>query len=296
MSIAGAALILLSISAFRNAYISERSIDDTLAVAFQNSADMISTILSLPKTLLVACKNAIVSVLLFPFRMVAAGLRRLGAAGNATLDTVNRLLEYMAALPLRFYQALAKTLQHGFQVVVEGTKNHSKQLSTTILASFLGASYRSLVEAWSETLTLLQQALINMKVVTIEASSTVDDALRGTIGSLQGSLSNIALTFGKTQQSLDQSILDVYDRSYSTTAHFLKLLSNKVASTTLFQKLEEKEQLVQLKEQAINSLSSSHKSLDRLAANVGYFVEKVLASVIGLIVQRDDQSPSTDII
>eukprot|EP00980_Cylindrotheca_fusiformis_P016836 scaffold5085_cov115-Cylindrotheca_fusiformis.AAC.1 len=296
LSIVGAALILLSASAFRNAYISDRSIDDTLATAFQYSAEVVSNIAALPRTLLVACKNAIVSVLLFPFRMVAAGLRRLGAAGNATVDAMNRMVEYMAALPMRLYVAFARTLQSGFELLMGGMKHRSQQLFTAISTSFLGAFYRSSVEIASKSMAILQEAFCSMKKASVEASSAVDDLLKGTLDSFQGAISNVLVTTGKTRRSWDQTILNGYDKLYKATARFVNRLSAKMPATAFFRRLEEDDKLAKLKGQTLHRVSKGHRSLNDRAAQLGFFIERVLASVTELVVRRDDQSSSPDAI
>jgi hypothetical protein len=281
LSIVGAGLIILSISAFRNAHSSERSIDDTLAMAFQNSAAMISRVVALPKSLLVACKNAIVSVLLFPFRLVAAALRQLGAAGNATVNSMNRFVDYMATLPFRFYQALTETLQNGFQVLVGGIQHQSRQFSAAISTSFLGVFYRNLVEMLSKTMALLQQKLTNMKTIQLGASSAVDDMVKGTIESFRQALSKTVATCGKAQQSLDQGIVNTYDQLYKITTLYLEQIVDKTTSTFLFQRFQEKEQIVKLKDQTIRGVSSGHKTLNHWVAEFGFLIEQILASVTG---------------
>eukprot|EP00526_Cylindrotheca_closterium_P007140 CAMPEP_0113603586 /NCGR_PEP_ID=MMETSP0017_2-20120614/1354_1 /TAXON_ID=2856 /ORGANISM="Cylindrotheca closterium" /LENGTH=708 /DNA_ID=CAMNT_0000511981 /DNA_START=119 /DNA_END=2245 /DNA_ORIENTATION=+ /assembly_acc=CAM_ASM_000147 len=280
LSIVGTGFIFLSISAFRAAYSSDQSMDATLAIAMENAVNTVTKIVTFPQTIALALKNAVVSVLLFPFRMMAAGLRQLGSAGNATVNAFNRALDYLVALPFRLFDALAKNLQMGFQALVSGVNHQSERLVEAISASFLGAFYRGLLEASSRGIVLTQDAIANLKTWQTGASSAVDELVRNAVVSLQDVLSKSVVSFTSTQRSLDQRIVTAYDQAYKITAIYLGQIWTKAVNSGLVERAMEIEQLKRISETSTASISAGYASANKALTAYSVWVEAMIADLL----------------
>jgi len=291
LSVVGTGFIFLSISAFRAAYSADQSMDATLAMAMENAVNTVTKIVTFPHTVAVVLKNAIVSILLFPFRMVAAGLRQLGSAGNATLNAFNKAIDFLTALPFRFYQALVQNLQIGFQALVAGVNHTSERLVEAVSASFVGAFYRSLLESWSNGFVLLQDTIINLKTWHSGASSAVDELVRTALASLQDALSNSVASITTAQRSLDHHIINAYDHAYKIAAISLGKIWTNAANSGLVDRIMELEQMKKVTDTMTRNIYSGYVSANQALTAYSLWVEAMLGNLLKAIQSKKNLPP-----
>lgn len=267
-------------------------------MAMDNAVNTVTRIVTFPQTIAFALKNAVVSILLFPFRMMAAGLRRLGSAGNATLNAVNRALDFLAVLPFRLFDALVQNLQLRYKALVSGVNNQSGRLVDAISASFLGAFGRSVLEAWSKGIVLTQDAIANLQTWQDGAFTAVDKLVRTFVMSLHDVLSKSAVSLTSTQRSLDRRIVTAYDQAYKTTAIYLALIWTKAASSGIVERAMAIEQLKTLSEQLTRvsetsamALSAGYASANNSLIAYSDWVEALIASLLKALQSQDSLPP-----
>lgn len=265
--------------------------DATLSIALENALHTVTQIVTFPQTIVLALKNALVSVLLFPFRMVAAGLRRLGLIGNATAKAFNQTLDYLAALPFRLLDALAKNLQIGFRALGNGVNHQTKRLLKAVSESFLGTCYVSMLEAWSTGIVLTQEALTNLQTWHSGASSAVDELVRTAVVSLQDVLSKTVASLTSTRRSLDQRIVTAYDQAYRITATYLEKVWTKAVNSGFVGRVMEIEQLKRIFEMSARRISGGYSSANKALLIYCLWVENVTANLLKAFQSKNNLPP-----
>ena len=103
----GLGLIFVSVTAFRNV---NQTPGEAVDRAFFNVVEKITErlvkIFLLPLDFLVACKDALVSILLFPFRMISSGASRAGKLGQTLLESARDWFLWLLYLPAQFLSSL----------------------------------------------------------------------------------------------------------------------------------------------------------------------------------------------
>ncbi|CAJ1945253.1 unnamed protein product [Cylindrotheca closterium] len=294
LSIVGAGFIFLSISAFRAAHSSDQSMDATLAIAMENAVHTVTKIVTFPQTIALAFKNAFVSVLLFPFRMMAAGLRRLGLVGNATLNAFNQTLDFLAALPFRLFGALAKNLQIGFQALVGRVNHQSERLMEAISASFLMDVYLGILEACSKSMVMTQDALTNLQIWHSGASAAVDELVRTAVLSLQDVFSKTITSFTSIQRSMDQRIVSAYDQAYKITSAYLGQIWTKAVNSSVVERAMDIKQLKRISEISARNISRGYASANKALIAYSLWVEELIANLLKALQSKNNLPPPGD--
>jgi hypothetical protein len=242
----GAGLIIVSIAAFRNATSPEQGMDRALLRTLE-STDVkgISKLFSIPFELLVACKDAIVSVLLFPFRLVTASLGRLGRAGIASLDMIHSWVQWIVHLPAKFAHSLLGVLGNGLKSVSGGITEQSRRIAAALSASFLGAFIRNLGEASVSASAAIQATLSSINLATSNGVSSVD--------------------------SFFKSIMKVFTEALSRTTASWKATETTIASGI--------SALEKFKSQTVRGVSDSYDALNHVAESFAFFLENLIASL-----------------
>ena len=126
MSILGLGLISVSILAFRNAHRAPNEApiaDEAIIRAIETQGSRLYKIINLPIDFLIACKDAIVSVFLFPFRFVSKGLSQFRKVGESFVGAIQQWFEWLFSLPKHLWSSimislgsLSKSLQSAIQI------------------------------------------------------------------------------------------------------------------------------------------------------------------------------------
>ena len=109
----GLGLISVSILAFRNAHRGPNEApisDEAIIKAIETQSSRLYKILNFPIDFLTACKDAIVSVLLAPFRFVSKGLSRFSKVGEGLAEAIQRWVEWFLGLPQQLWSSILISL------------------------------------------------------------------------------------------------------------------------------------------------------------------------------------------
>jgi hypothetical protein len=286
-SLIGASLIIVSISAFRNVYSSDKSMDDNLALAFYNSAELLGKIVSLPKHVLVAFKNLLVGIAMFPFRVLAASLSCLGLVGQATVDAVNRMIEWMGNLPFRFWNFLSSATSNASRSISASFQSKSHQLSSSISASFVGVFFRDLVELCAMTLTKVQETYTKSSVQFVKGASFADGLFKTISERALVSANHFIRVVINIQRSFDQAVVDGYDRLHKILAIYWYEIVSKTSSSTLFQIIQQHESLIKLRKLTIQGVSIGYTFSNQVLGEVTSALQNLLAALAAAVTSWD---------
>ena len=94
----------MSYSAFQNANKApSEAVDRAFMKTLETHSSRLFKLLTFPLDVLIACKDALISVILFPFRLMSRGLAKLGKAGERTRDLIQDWLLWFVNLPTQIF-------------------------------------------------------------------------------------------------------------------------------------------------------------------------------------------------
>lgn len=104
LAVTGVGLIFVSLSAFRNvAQTPSDAVDRAFLDAVETTTSRLLKFIFLPIDFLVACKDALVGLVLFPFRMVSSGIARASKLGETLFGAVTSWLLWFLHLPFDIF-------------------------------------------------------------------------------------------------------------------------------------------------------------------------------------------------
>ncbi|VEU36274.1 unnamed protein product [Pseudo-nitzschia multistriata] len=113
LALTGVGLIFVSISAFRNlAQTPSDAADRAFLGAIETYTSRLLKVLFLPLDFLVACKDALVAIALFPFRFLSSSAARAGDLGKALLGAVRDWLFWLVHLPFELLSSVLSASSH----------------------------------------------------------------------------------------------------------------------------------------------------------------------------------------
>ena len=162
LAVLGTGLIFVSLMAFQHSISPEsqsQSLDRALAT-FEKSelVRRLIQMVTFPWYALITCKDALVWLLILPFRAVAGALNGLGRAGNATIDALNQCLHWLINVPIQLAQYFAAIIGHGLTGMSEGLSNQSRQMGKALSGSSLGIIFHALADGFSSASTGMKSA------------------------------------------------------------------------------------------------------------------------------------------
>ena len=276
LSIVGVGFLVISLTAFRNLYASDPSMDNaTLAAAIQTSSRFVSNVLSLPSNILRACKNALVSVITFPFRLVGSILRGLGDAGNATVDAINRVFDWLSLLPSRMFSSLVDFFGKGFRSISVAVKEQSQKLFSDLSTSFFIVWYNKVLEFFSNAHSFLRGQWVSLaQVVSLQTSSVLEKMKSGasaigwfvheTLEVMKTSLSKTKSKMSYIQTTWGQNIAD----SYTVILRACSQISAKLSEYSL--------SVVQVRNQTVQGIVAGYQSFRHWLLDFANFMERLL--------------------
>lgn len=186
LSVLGAGLIVFSVAAFRNASAPEQEIDRALSATLKSLENVAATpgfyrILSLPLQFLAACKAAVLSVVMLPFKFVHGSVSTVGRAGGATMQAVNSIIRWMVGLPGNIASSLTAFLGRGTRAVSSGISSQSQRAVGAVSASFLGVFVRSIASSFTYTATIVKAGVSSIGIALVQAKGSIESASTSTM-------------------------------------------------------------------------------------------------------------------
>ncbi len=128
----GLGLIFVSVTAFRNVNQTPgEAVDRAFFNAVEKTTSQLLKIVLLPLDFLIACKDALVSMIMFPFRLISASVSRAGQLGKTLLESAQDWILWLIQLPARFLSSL---LSGSEQILRKAYTNLTDRLSRWWLA------------------------------------------------------------------------------------------------------------------------------------------------------------------
>lgn len=123
----GLGLIFVSVTAFRNVNQTPgEAVDRAFFNAVEKTTSQLLKIVLLPLDFLITCKDALVSMIMFPFRLISASVSRAGQLGKTLLESAQDWILWLIQLPARFLSSL---LSGSEQILRKAYTNLTDRLS-----------------------------------------------------------------------------------------------------------------------------------------------------------------------
>jgi hypothetical protein len=186
LSILGAGLIVFSVAAFRNATAPEQGIDRALSATLKRLENVAATpgfskILSLPLQFLAACKAAVISVVMLPFKFVHGSVSTVGRAGGATMQAVNSIIRWIVGLPGNLASSLTASLGRGTRAASNGLSKRSQRAAGVVSSSFLGVFVRSIASSFTYTATIVKAGVSSIGLALVQVKGSIMSASTATL-------------------------------------------------------------------------------------------------------------------
>ncbi|MGK3742158.1 MAG: hypothetical protein ACI90V_009012 [Bacillariaceae sp.] len=167
LTLLGVGLIFVSIAAFRNVNqtpndANDRAFFDTI----ETYTSRLLKLLFLPLDFVAACKDAIVSIFFFPFRILSSSLSRVGKLGESMIGSIQKWFIWLLYLPTRFLTSI----QEGSRTILESSFTYLiSQLSRLKYAastSFVGVFFQKATDQVSgvSNKTKIQWIVLNHRL------------------------------------------------------------------------------------------------------------------------------------
>jgi hypothetical protein len=183
LSLLGAGLIVLSVAAFRNANAPEAQLDRALSATLSTLESggiqsIISKLLAIPFQVLSVCKDAIVNVITFPFRLVWQVIAAVGRAGGTTEKALTNVARWIASLPSTIAQSLSRLVTRGAQTILSRLSDRSRRtweaLAASISASMVGGFARDIASGVSKAHLAMLSAFASLGMALTSLASLWD--------------------------------------------------------------------------------------------------------------------------
>jgi hypothetical protein len=186
LSVLGAGLIVFSVAAFRNASAREPEIDRALSATLKSLEKVAATpgfskMLALPLQFLVACKDAVVSVVMLPFKFVLGSVSTVVRAGGATMQAVNSIIRWFVGIPGNLASSVMTFLGRGTRAMSNGVSNRSQRAVGAVSASFLGVFVRSVASSFTYTATMVKASFSSIGLALVQVKGSIESASMATI-------------------------------------------------------------------------------------------------------------------
>jgi hypothetical protein len=186
LSVLGAGLIVFSVAAFRNASAPEQEIGRALSATLKSLENVAATpgfykFLSLPLQFLTACKAAVISVVMFPFKFVHGSVSTVGRAGGAIMQAVNSIIRWIVGLPGNLANSLTAFLGRGTRAMSSGLSNRSQRAVDAVSVSFLGIFVRSIASSFAYTATIVKAGVSSIGLALVQVKGSIESASTATM-------------------------------------------------------------------------------------------------------------------
>jgi len=153
LALTGVGLIFVSLAALRNV---NQSPSDAADRAFLNTIEKYTArllkIVFLPLDFLVACKDALVSIFLFPFRLISFGVTRVNNLGKSLLGAFKHWILWLLNLPFDMISSFLWGTKHMFHTACTNLVERFRSVIDAANDSFHGVVLRELVQITSAVL------------------------------------------------------------------------------------------------------------------------------------------------
>lgn len=135
LTVLGVGLIFVSITAFRNVNRTpSESADRAFLNAVEKTTSRLLKLIFLPVDFLIACKDAMVSIILFPFRIISSGVTRAGKLGQTLLGSTRDWMLWLIYLPAQLLSSLFSGSKHILETMYTNSIEQLNRLGCAVLS------------------------------------------------------------------------------------------------------------------------------------------------------------------
>uniref|UniRef100_A0A7S4EH49 Uncharacterized protein n=1 Tax=Pseudo-nitzschia australis TaxID=44445 RepID=A0A7S4EH49_9STRA len=293
LALTGIGLIFVSVAAFRNV---NQTPSDAADRAFLNAIERYTTrmtkLLFFPLDFLVACKDALVGIVLFPFRFVSSGVTRANQFGKGLFGAARHWFLWLIHLPFELLSSLLWGSKH---VLDTACTNLVDRLNDSIvslvraaneLSSVIGVPFQKLAQ-WSSW--LLETTTDRLHGAWVCCAAANQSLFVGVPLEKLEQLSSTLLERTKIQWiALNDTICDRVLRLERFGEHVCRTVVRvHTALDGLFPRLASVRRdglsMKQHKKEYFDELSRGYESLNRSLATFAFWVEDLLRKIVGTI-------------
>ena len=132
----------MSLSAFRNANeTSSEKADHAFMKSLEEFSERLLRLITFPFDFLVACKDAIGNLLMFPFRVVSRGFSETKRAGGSLIDYLQSMISWLISLPGNLLSSILEscgtTYRHLSTMISSQLETTGRAISTSSFGRFV---------------------------------------------------------------------------------------------------------------------------------------------------------------
>jgi hypothetical protein len=270
---------------------------DTALATFEKS-DLVRRLIQMvtfPWYALITCRDALLWLLILPFRALAGALNGMGRAGNATIDALNRCLHLLINLPIQLAQYFTAMIGHGLTRASAGLSNQSRQIGKALSGSSLGIFFHALADGFSSATTGMKSAwTVSNRVVgdsALAVESLVHEAIKalekGVASTVAGWLTTKSMVVGSKATIRAQWI--AVNRTVGDKALLFDSKVKLIVNLTLesWRRLRTRTTNFGISKESIRAASlqgqyfvaASYSRANAGATRIGFFVEDLMENV-----------------
>jgi hypothetical protein len=167
LTVLGLGLIFVSVAAFRNVnQIPSDAADRAFLNAIEKTISRLLKLVFLPLDFLIACKDALVNIILFPFRMITSSAFRAGKLGQTLLGSARDWFLWLLYLPAQFLSSLLCGSKQIFKTSFANLMDRFNRLGCAVNMTFVGVLFQKWGRQMSGLLhrTKIQWIILNHQV------------------------------------------------------------------------------------------------------------------------------------
>jgi len=220
LAVLGTGLIFVSLMAFQRSIAPEsqsQSLDTALATLEKSElVKMMIQVVTFPWHALIACKDAMVWLLMLPFRVISGTLIGLGRAGNATIDALNRCIQWLIHLPIHLAHTFFASIGKGMTGISETLANQSRNMGKVWSGSSVGIFFHTLADGFSSVTEGIRSAWIASNRIVGDSALALEGVGRKIVQILEEGVANSITGWLATKSFVIQSKAAVRTRWIDT--------------------------------------------------------------------------------
>jgi len=289
LTVLGLGLIFVSVAAFRNVnQIPSDAADRAFLNAIEKTTSRLLKLVFLPLDFLIACKDALVSIILFPFRMITSSISRAGKLGQTLLGSARDWFLWLLYLPAQFLSSMLFGSKQIFETTCANLMDQLNRLGCAVDMSFVGV----LFQKWGREMSnLLHRSKIQWIILNHQVSVKillVEDFGKQIIGGVFYELTKAqghVTKFSILLQQEGKEYVGTLSKGYHSLNQKLTAFAIFVDEWTRQDHVAEFSILLQQQERKeyIGKLSKGYDSLNQKLAGFAIFVEEWIRSISGIV-------------
>jgi hypothetical protein len=191
----------MSYSAFQNAHQApSEAVDRAFMKTLETHSSRLFKLLTFPLDVLIACKDALFNVFLFPFRLMSQGLAKLGKAGERARDLIQDWLFWLVNLPTQIFAWLFGGLGSYFQRTCTTFAGQVNTLKMNISTSFIWTLFSNSSRTVSGFFSRIRVSWIVFNSRLADGAILVEDSIVHCFKNVQSAMDNVSTKWNSIKE------------------------------------------------------------------------------------------------